>query len=235
MPEWFGRCTLYLLLLVGLGNAPLHAEPRNVAPGFPGMPKGAAIVVMQPDIELFSLSAGGITEPRADWTEDALKHVHGALSHKAAGLGLTVRELSEEDADELAEINALHAAVARSISTHHMSGGNLSLPTKDGKLDWTLGDAVVPIHDKTGSDYALFIWMRDSYASAERKVAMVALALLGVGITAGFQVGYASLVDLRSGQVLWFNQLVRGTGDLREAAPAAETVSALLKDFPETK
>lgn len=41
--------------------------------------------------------------------------------------------------------------------------------------------------------------MRDSYASAEHKAAMVALALFGVGIPGGFQVGYASLVDLRSG------------------------------------
>jgi hypothetical protein len=235
MREPIGRLAWSLLMLLAIGIGTARAESRNVATGFPGLPTGAAIVVMQPDIELFSLSAGGITEPRADWTEAALRYIKGALTHKAAGLGLAVHELSEDDADELAEINALHAAVARAISIHHMSGGNLSLPTKDGKLDWSLGDAVAALQDKTGSDYALFIWMRDSYASAERKVAMVALALLGVGITAGFQVGYASLVDLRSGQVLWFNQLVRGTGDLREPEPAAETVSALLKDFPETK
>lgn len=64
---------------------------------------------------------------------------------------------------------------------------------------------------------------------------MVALALLGVGVAGGFQIGYASLVDLSNGRVLWFNQLMRGTGDLREAEPASETVRALLNNFPEAK
>lgn len=226
-------CAMLVLYVFTLGS--LRAESRNLAPGFAGLPKGATIAVMQPDIELFSISAGGVQEPKADWTESALKNVQMALHGKAAGLDLTVRELSESDADDLEEINALHAAVAQSISRHHIFGGIFSLPTKDGKLDWSLGEAVLPLREKSGSDYALFIWMRDSYASTERKVAMVALALLGVGITGGFQVGYASLVDLHSGRVLWFNQLIRGSGDLREAEPANETVTALLKNFPETK
>lgn len=217
----------------GLTQTP--PDSRNLAPGFAGLAQGTEVVVMQPDIELFTLSAGGVQEPKADWTEAAQKHVQSALREKAAGLGVNLREISDKDADELAEINALHAAVARSIALHHIRGGQLALPTKEGKLDWSLEDAVAPIRQKTNSDYALFLWMRDSYASAERKVAMVALALFGVGIAGGFQVGYASLVDLRTGQVLWFNQLVRGSGDLREAAPATESVTALLKNFPQAK
>ena len=58
------------------------------------------------------------------------------------------------------------------------------------------------------------------------------LAILGVGITGGIQIGYASLVDLQTGQVIWFNQLARGTGDLREADSARETVDALFTGFP---
>jgi hypothetical protein len=217
------------------GQAQTPPESRNLAPGFTGLPKGIQVVVMQPDIELFNLSAGGVQEPRADWTAAAQKHVQSALNSKAAGLGISLRELSDKDADELAEINALHAAVAQSIALHHIRGGAFALPTKEGKLDWSLDDAVAPVREKTKGDYALFIWMRDSYASAERKAAMVALALFGVGITGGFQIGYASLVDLKTGQVLWFNQLVRGSGDLREAEPATESVTALLKNFPPAK
>lgn len=224
-----------VLLLAMAAITPLYAESRSRAPGFAGLPKGAALVVMQPDIELFSMSAGGVQEPKADWTDAALKHVRAAIGGKAAELGLAVRELAESEADELAEINALHAAVARSIALHHVSAGGFALPTKNGKLDWSLEEAVTPIREKTGCDFALFVWMRDSYASTERKIAIAAMALLGVGIRGGFQVGYASLVDLRSGRVLWFNQLVRGTGDLREAEAAKETVASLLTDFPESK
>jgi uncharacterized protein (DUF433 family) len=35
--------------------------------------------------------------------------------------------------------------------------------------------------------------------------------------------------------VVWFNQISRMFGDLREPRPAGETVEALLKDFPELK
>jgi hypothetical protein len=56
-----------------------------------------------------------------------------------------------------------------------------------------------------------------------------------VGITAGSQIGYASLVDLETGQVLWFNRLARGTGDLREAGAASESVHALLTGFPKAR
>ena len=98
-----------------------------------------------------------------------------------------------------------------------------------------MGDSIKPLKDKTGADYALFTWIRDSYASPERKAAMVAMALLGVGLQGGAQVPYASLVDLNTGRVVWFNVLRRASGDLREAAPAVETVQALLSGFPDTK
>lgn len=222
-------CILITWLIAAAAGA---AESRNLAPGFTVLAKGTPLLVMQPDIELFSISGGGVVEPKADWTEQAHKHIHDALNRKTAALGLQRRDISEQDSDAFAEISALHAAVARSINLHHMSGGNLALPTKNGKLDWSLGDAVQPIRAKSGADYALFIWLRDSYASAERKVAIFALALLGVGVPGGMQTGYASLVDLRTGQVMWFNRLLRGTGDLREADSADETVSALLAAFP---
>jgi hypothetical protein len=64
---------------------------------------------------------------------------------------------------------------------------------------------------------------------------MIGLALLGVGIGGGMQIGYASLVDLNSGRVVWFNQLVRPSGDLREPEKAAETLNALLGQFPVAK
>jgi hypothetical protein len=220
-----------------LGVVPVEAAPPNLAPGFTGLPKGASISVIQPDIELFSISAGGVMEPKADWTEAALKHVQKAVSDKVTGRGLVHRTLSERDADEMDEVNALHAAVAGSISLHHMGAGDFALPTKDGKLDWSLGDAVAPLRQKSGSDYALFIWMRDSYSSAERALTMIAMSLLTRSIQAqgGVQVGYASLVDLRTGRVLWFDQLIRGRGDLREEGPANETISALMGSFPEAK
>ena len=222
-----------LVLLILLGPAgPALAQSKNLAPGFTNLANATKVVIMPIDIELFSISGGGVHEPKADWTEAASKHFKLALLEKQRSFGLKTAELSEEDADDVAEVNALHAAVARSIAMHHFGIASLQLPTKDGLLDWSLGEAVRPVKQKTGADYALFSWVRDSYASSERVATMIVMAAFGVGLVGGMQIGYASLVDLNTGQVLWFNRLVRSSGDLREADKAGETLEALLSGFP---
>lgn len=230
----FVRSALHAVLLVAaLSAAGVQAQnSRNLAPGFSSRPTGSKLVIVPADMELFSISAGGVSEPRADWTEAAQRHFVAGLMARREQMGTDVVQLAERDLDELTEINNLHGAVAQSIFLHHMMGGVLKLPTKNGVLNWSLGDAVQPLKAKTGADYALFTWIRDSYASNERKAAMLVMAALGVGITGGAQIGYASLVDLNTGRVVWFNDLQRAIGDLREAAPAGETLDALLKSFP---
>ncbi len=208
------------------------ANNRFLAPGFTALAKNDLIAVLPVDVELFSLSAGGVAEPKADWTASAHTHLKAALVRKKQALGLRSLEVSEVQADEFAEQIGLHAAVASSVALHHGLGGMWQLPSKDGKLDWSFADAMKPIQAATGARYGLFVWVRDSYASAERKAAMVAFALLGVGLAGGSQVGYASLVDLQTGQLLWFNRLARASGDLRETESARETIDALLTAFP---
>lgn len=233
-----GRRLQHAALCIALGLAlagPTQAagESKFLAPGFTHLSKSAKLVVMPVDVELFELSMGGVTEPKADWTASAHEHMKLELNKKTGQLGLNTSHMSELEADEFAEQVGLHTAVARSINLHHGFGGGWALPTKEGKLDWTLGDAMQSLQAKTGARYGLFFWVRDSYASASRKAAMIGLALLGVGMSGGAQVGYASLVDLESGRVLWFNRLLRASGDLREPAAAAETIDVLMTGFPQ--
>ena len=213
-------------------SAAANASSRNLAPGFAALQPGAKLVLLSPDVELFSISGGGVLEPKADWTESAHGHLRRALDNVMSNRKVSVLRLTDKDEDDFNELSSLHAAVAGAISLHHLSAEMFRLPTKNGQLDWSLGEAVKPLRELTQGDYALFVWMRDSYASAERKAAMVAMAMLGVGIVGGMQIGYASLVDLRNGQVLWFNRLIRGSGDLREAASAEETLKTLMTQFP---
>ena len=232
--------SVFAAIAVSLAAA-AWGQSKNLAPGFTSLPKGASVVIMPTDIELFSISGGGVPEPKADWTEAASKYFKAALLAKRESLGVSTVELADKDADELAEINLLQGAVARAIAMHHFKdqrGLDLSLPTKEGKLDWSLGETVQPIKKLTGADYALFSWVRDSYASAERQAASIGIAILSLGRAiplGGVQFGYASLVDLNTGQVVWFNRLARSSGDLREAGKAAETLDALLAEFPIAK
>lgn len=214
------------------GSRSQSADAKHIAPGFEGLVVSDRLLLMPIDVELFSLSAGGVPEPRADWTAQALRHMNQAIRTRQQKARMAVVELSDMQADDHAEQISLHAAVAQSIALHQFGGPMWALPTKAGKLDWSFGDAMQPLANATGAHYALFFWVRDSYASAERVAMMVAMAALGIGITGGVQIGYASLVDLRSGQVVWFNQLTRPYGDLRQSEPARETIEALLSGFP---
>jgi len=229
-----------LLLAFGLacssGAVLAQTTPsKNLAPGFTELSKDAKVVILPVDVELLSLSAGGVPEPKADWTASALGHMKTAMARKTTALGLNTSAMDDATADEFAEQVGLHAAVARSIALHHSLGGTWALPTKEGRLDWSFGDSMKPLQSRTGARYGLFVWVRDSYASAERKAAMVAMAILGVGLSGGSQIGYASLVDLETGRVMWFNRLARASGDLRETASAIESIDALLAGFPKVQ
>jgi hypothetical protein len=137
-------------------------------------------------------------------------------------------------------VERLNAAVDESIVMHKYLGDYL--PTKRGKgLDWTVGQGAVEIGRKTGYDYALFLHAEDQVASSGR----IALQVLGIaGCIVGFcapniggatQLDYASLVDLKTGKVVWFNVVIASSqvpgikfGDIRTPAGAAQMVDRLL-------
>ena len=204
------------------------------------------LLVLRPDVTVSSLTTGGMAEPRADWTEQARTNIIAALQAQQATQGgkTTIlarrNELPGVSAGEVADIERLNYAVAQSIVLHKYLGEYL--PTKRGKgLDWTLGEDAVRLGQKTGYDYALFMHAEDQVASTGR----VLLGVLGAaGCVVGFcapniggatQLDYASLVDLKTGEVVWFNVVRAGSevpgikfGDLRTPEGAAQMVDRLL-------
>jgi len=204
------------------------------------------LLVMRPDVSVGSVTTGGLVEPRADWTETARTKLLAAIRAQQAARGGNVLIMEKRNslpgvaAETIAELERLHYAVGSSIALHKYSGAYL--PTKRGKgLDWTLGEDAVALGRRTGYDYALFLHAEDSFASTGR----VALQVLGIaGCVVGFcapniggagQFAYASLVDLRTGEVIWFNVVSAGSqvagikmGDMRTDAGAAQLVDRLL-------
>lgn len=214
-------------------GAAAAAGSKQLAPGFAHLQADDVLLLMPIDVELFSISAGGVPEPRADWTAKALANLAQAIDERRKAARVGVVELSAQQADDFAEQAGLHAAVAQAIALHQFGDPMWALPTKQGRLDWSFGDAMRPLRDASGARYALFVWVRDSYSSPERVAMTIVIGLAtGVVLGGGVQTGYASLVDLDSGRVVWFNRLARPYGDLRELQPARESVNALLQGFP---
>ena len=204
------------------------------------------LLVLRPDVTVGSLTTGGMTEPRADWTEQARTNIIAALRAQQAARGGNVtiiehrNQLEGVPEQELADVERLNFVVDESIVQHKYLGDYL--PTKRGRgLDWTLGADAVRLGQKTGYDYALFLHAEDQFASGGR----IALGVLGLaGCIVGFcapniggaeQLDYASLVDLKTGEVVWFNGVVAASqvpgikfGDLRTPEGAAQMVERLL-------
>jgi hypothetical protein len=196
--------------------------------------KTPTIVVMPLDVELAQLTAGGVPEPHAEWTEAAHKHMRAALEAEARSRNIKLTHFdgergSPEDREMSLDLVKLHRAVGGSVLIHQYRPG-FGLPSKEGKFDWSLGPSVAAIARSHEADYAMFLFVRDSYATAGRVAVIVVAALMGAGVPGGSQVGFASMVDLKTGDIVWFNRLVRQTGDLRTPEAAGETVKALVSD-----
>ena len=196
--------------------------------------KEPTVVVMPLDVELSELTAGGVEEPRAEWTQAALKNMRSALEEAARNYKVKLVDYQPqrgtlEDRATSLELLKLHRAVGGAALVHYYFPER-RLPSKGDKFDWSLGPSVAAIARSQAADYALFLFVRDRYASAGRVAVMVVAALMGAGVSGGSQVGFASLVDLRTGNIVWFNRLARASGDLRTPEAAAETVKVLVSD-----
>lgn len=229
----FFKSAILLVCLFCIGCATTNYKAN---PPPPNLPQNARVLLMPIDVQLFELTAGGLQEPKADWTAAAENHVHTALENFLAQKKDTVlRYESPQNNSEKSRMNEqlmkLHEAVGNSIMIHTYFAG-FNLPTKKEQFDWSLGGGIQRINERYDAHCALFIFIRDSYASPGRKAAMVLGALAGITITGGFQTGFASLVDLQTGDILWFGRLFRQTGDLRTPGPAYEAVSQLLFGIP---
>ncbi|PTS80521.1 hypothetical protein DBR17_10675 [Sphingomonas sp. HMWF008] len=192
------------------------------------------IVVYRPEVHVGTLTSGGLDEANADWTATARGLIADALkaNDKVAGAKLIFADEPEgDDGVYFAEYRALFSAVAEAIQVHKLFPGN-RLPTKKETFDWTLGDGAARLGKMAGADYALFLTTHDAYGSSGRKTAQIFGAMFGVAIVPGVHIGYAGLVDLKTGDVIWFNADPQMGGDVRTPEGAAKRVQQLLDGLP---
>jgi hypothetical protein len=144
------RALLPLFALALLATAQAQVRTATDASGNKIKASGS-IVIVQPDIELYQLSAGGLLEPRKQWSDAARRlypaAVHHLLDEKHVGSKPDFPVPDDLDpTSRLGQIIRLNQAVALSIAQYSQSGSALATKKNPatGKplLDWTLGPGV---------------------------------------------------------------------------------------------
>ncbi len=189
------------------------------------------IILIEPDVELAQVLASGATETRADWSEAGMENTEYWIKEYFSKNDLDFDNYSIPDGEAFnrqRQIRALHRAVGISI----LNNQTVPLPTKEN-FNWTLGKGADTL-GQDGADYGLFIYLRRGYGTGGRIALSVATTVLfGAVPVVSYQFAFASLVDLETGKIVWFNDLKQTVGDLRKQEGAEKTIRALLTEFPQ--
>lgn len=225
------------IVVLAFSNAPATAQEKTGAKtGFTLKPGTARIILMRPTIRVGSQSTGGMSEPNADWTALAKEYIGKALADAQTKLGNEVVGYDEGLSGEgpiTSQYGNLFSAVADSVIEYQFFPGN-RLPTKkrSKEFEWGVGPGLNQLQSLKNADYALFINTRDDYGSTGRKVLQLFAAMGGVSVTSGVHIGYAGLIDLKTGELVWLNADRQMGGDVRTPDGAVKRVRQLLEGFP---
>lgn len=205
---------------------------------------GAKRIVMLPvEFTVYQKSVAGV-EAVPDWTETA-KYALGdaAIQMLQQDDRFRVVALPEFDGETqglLREHVELFKIIGNTVTSMLQYGGK-AWAEKRTNFDYTLGDGLGFLADAAGADYAFMI------AGAQVAQTGGAVFLEFLAAAAGAYGGgggtfvFAGIVDLRNGDVKWFNhrsgaQVFGMTGtDLRKPETALEVVTQMFSGFPESK
>jgi hypothetical protein len=201
------------------------------------------VVVLQPEFRVFVQSAGGVREIEPDWTGQAQNAlalaVERHLRHDPRfAIAAPVEPATAEEATLLREHVELFKLIASNASMMIRFGGK-AWQEKKLQYDYTLGDGLATYGDRSNADYAFMIGGAQIKQTGGSVFMQLALAgTLGVVMPGGGTYLMLALVDMRTGNIVWFNSLEGGevlgmTGsDLRKEGAADEVVGRLFDPFP---
>lgn len=222
--------------VAGLSACATAAPP--IGSDFRPPSQSVSVLVMEPDVQVTFITTGG-AERRADWSEQAKSNLMSALMSELAESGerAALYNAAEYQTEAAQQALLLNQAVTDALAAHVIF---MDISTFAGRLPhqqsqpetYTLGQSVRDFAPETEADYALFLTSRSQIESGGMFMTKVLIgAVTGyVPASANFRGTYVSLVDLRSGEVVW----LRGhtMGDPRNAQEAASIMNEIFDGGP---
>ena len=97
---------VFLLLLAAVVNAQVYTDPKIA-----GKVAGKKVALMPLDVELFSISGGGVLEPKADWTQQATQNLLNGIHKRKASAKIDLVEVKDVEEEKVISLSNLHEAV----------------------------------------------------------------------------------------------------------------------------
>jgi hypothetical protein len=242
-------------LLLASCNSPPHLQRVLTFTADETSETGPSVLLMPPDIELDEHGLTGSTA-RVDWAAEARQNVEAIVRDILGRRGNTVNVFLATDAQSSAAQDSAmtqQRALVRELADRPFYPGSRRFVI--GATRWSIGPAARDLRQGSDARYALFLGLRDRYSSTGRVVGQVALGVLfvaafvmlgvplrppdllsqtmaGAGSGCPEQTGYASLIDLDTGDVVWLNRVSAGCSDLRDKDDLKRTLELLLSGFP---
>ena len=224
------RLLIFFLLFFIYSCSSFTTEPKYTITTFEK--NNTKILLMPIDIEICELTIAGICEPNASWTKESKKNIILGFEEILKNKNASLNKYNKKDQNnEIVQLIKLHTQMGQEIINNEY--GSMELPTKEN-FDWSIGNKVKLLKKKHKSDYAIFIFFRDQYSSTQRVIYNIVTAILFPGIIpiGGSQLAFASLVNLNTGDIVWFNGYYRSVGVVRDLKSARDTVSKIFEEFP---
>ena len=224
---------MLLLILSGCGSNTYRAHP-DINEKIKYIRNPALIV---PDVQVVSVSAGGVREVRDDWCAIGRDNITAALQSEFNQKKCRTKTyLNREDLQaEMEEVKALYRAVAKSITLHVF--GPYGFPDKQKNFNYSIG-SLENILRAMDADALILVTGYDEFQSTQRKAiqaaASVVGALGGMIILPSSGISYVDIAFIdRGGTILWNGRYEsQGNFDIRDPERVKSLLKNVLKDFP---
>jgi hypothetical protein len=188
------------------------------------------------------MSAGGVVEPVPAWTEKSRQNIgrtiDGIFGADSRFERVPLPELEPAQQALLREHIELFKVVALDVNGVLLTGGK-AWADKRTNFDYTLGDGLRFLQERTGADAALIVAGGQTTQSGGNVFMQLLIAgLTGVAAAGGGSFLVCGIVNLADGRIEWFNSLIGAemfgmkSVDMRSAESAQKTLTGLFAPYP---
>lgn len=193
------------------------------------------LVLLPPQVTVKEISAGGIMDLVPEWTAQANANIKTELAAALAGRPefelVTPPDLGPDENALVDQYLASYMVVG--VAAHWVTNyGGSAWEFKRKHFDYTLGEGLAFVREKTGADAAIMVIGEDYVSSSGRKAAMIVGAMFGVGIPGGVSIISVGVVDLANGDILWMHHSQSGIKDLKDPQAVKEMVAEIVATLP---